>query len=105
MEKNYQIHISYRVMEDLSDIYNYIRKDSVYYAIKTKKEIGERILDLSFMPFIGRRLVDSENHDILNLREIFYKSYRIIYRVDSKTIYVRRVLHSARLLSKNLIKV
>jgi len=57
------------------------------------------------MPFIVRKLVDSENRDILNQREIIYKSYRIIYGVKSKIIYVRRVLHSARLLSQNLINV
>ena len=103
MEKHYQIHVSYKVKEDISDIYNYIQRDSIYYAVKTKNEIERRISNLTFSPFMGRRLVDSENHNIFNLREIFYKSYRIIYGVNSKTIYVRRVLHSARLLFPNLI--
>lgn len=103
--QNYQIELSNKALKDISDIYNYIRKDSVYYATITKNEIMARILNLSFMPFMGRKLIDSENNNILNLREIIYKSYRIIYGINSETIYVRRVLHSARLLSKNLIKV
>lgn len=103
--QKYQIELTNKALKDVSDIYNYIRKDSVYYATKTKNEIMARILNLSFMPFMGRKLVDSENNNILNQREIIYKSYRIIYGINSETIYVRRVLHSARLLSKNLIKV
>ena len=103
--QKYQIELTNKALKDISDIYNYIRKDSVYYATITKNEIMARILNLSFMPFMGRKLIDSENNNILNLREIIYKSYRIIYGINSKTIYVRRVLHSARLLSKNLIKV
>lgn len=105
MEKYYQIELTANFAEDISDIYNYIQKDSIYYAMKTKNEIEKRIQNLSFMPFMGRRLVDSENRNILNQRELIYKSYRIIYGVKSKIIYVRRVLHSARLLSQNLIKV
>lgn len=105
MERYYQIQLTANFFADISDIYNYIQRDSVYYAIKTKNEIGRRILNLTSMPFMGRKLVDSENNNILNQREIIYKSYRIIYGINSKTIYVRRVLHSARLLSQNLIKI
>lgn len=105
LERCFKIQLTRDFKEDISDIYNYIRKDSVYYATKTKNEIMARIFNLSFMPFIGRKLVDSENNNILNQKEIIYKSYRIIYGINSETIYVRRVLHSARLLSKNLIKV
>ncbi len=103
--KEYQIKLTDDVIGDISNIYNYIQRDSMYYAKKTKEEIVLRILNLSFMPFMGRKLVDFENNNILNLREIIYKSYRIIYGIQSKTIYVRRVLHSARLLSHNLVKI
>lgn len=100
----YQTELTDEAIEDVSDICNYIQRDSMYYALKTKNGIEERISNLIIFPFMGRRLVDSENHDIFNLREIFYKSYRIIYGIKSDIIYVRRVLHSARLISKNLIK-
>ena len=79
--QKYQIELTNKALKDISDIYNYIRKDSVYYAIKTKNEIEKRILDLSFMPFMGRKLVDSENNNILNQREIIYgrrKSFDLI---------------------------
>lgn len=40
-----------------------------------------------------------------NIREIIYKSYRIIYKIDSNTILILRVWHSARLLSINYIPI
>ena len=76
--REYQTGLTDEAIDDISDIYNYIQRDSIYYATKTKNEIEKRISNLIFYPFMGRRLVDSENHNIFNLREIFYKSYRII---------------------------
>lgn len=101
MEKKYQIQLFNSAQKDLEDIYNYIKKDSIYYAIKTKKEIEERISQLRYMPYMGRKL---ENFDIFKPRELIYKSYKIIYSIESDKIYIRRILHSARLLSLNLIK-
>lgn len=101
MEKKYQIQLFNSAQKDLEDIYNYIKRDSIYYAIKTKKEIEERISQLRYMPYMGRKL---ENFDIFKPRELIYKSYKIIYSIESNKIYIRRILHSARLLSLNLIK-
>lgn len=101
MEKKYQIQLFNSAQKDLEDIYNYIKRDSIYYAIKTKKEIEERISQLRYMPYMGRKL---ENFDIFKPRELIYKSYKIIYSIESDKIYIRRILHSARLLSLNLIK-
>ncbi len=101
MEKRYQIQLSNYAKEDINCIYNYIKQDSIYYAIKTKNEIKNRILELMYMPYLGKRL---ESFDILQFRELIYKSYRIIYSVNLNKVYIRRILHSARFLSLNLIK-
>ena len=62
--QRYQIELTNKTLRDISGIYNYIRKDSIYYAVKTNNEIEKRILNLSFMPFMGRKLIDSENNNI-----------------------------------------
>lgn len=56
---------------DLIDIYNYISKDSVYYAIKTVNEIINKTEILYMFPYSGRLLSDIENEDY---RELIYKS-------------------------------
>ena len=63
---------SWKARLDIIQIYNYIIEDSLYYSIKTVKEI----------------------------RELIYKSYRIIYEIKSNEILIRRIWHSSRLLSK-----
>lgn len=102
MEKEkYPIELTSYAQNDLEDIYNYIKRDSIYYAIKTKRGIEDRISELMHMPYMGRKL---ENFDIFTPRELIYKSYKIIYSIRLNKIYIHRILHSARLLSLNLIK-
>lgn len=78
---------------DLVEIYNYISKDSLYYARKTVREIVEKVEYLYEFPYMGRRL---NNIQYEEYRELIYKSYRIIYKVKSFKIYVHRIWHSAR---------
>ena len=88
--------------EDLIQIYNYILEDSVYFASKTIKEIINSTNTLIYFPYIGRIFPEISN---LEIRELIYKSYRIIYNIniDKNEILIRRIFHSARLLSKNII--
>jgi plasmid stabilization system protein ParE len=96
-----KIHWLEEAIEDLNQIYIFISQDSVYYAIKTTEEILKRADGLKRQPYIGRRII----HDNENIREIIYKSYRIIYKIDSNIILILRVWHSARLLSINYIPI
>lgn len=68
---------------------------------KTKKEIENRIYELMYMPYLGKEL---DSFYILKSRQLIYKSYKIIYSIHKNKIYIRRILHSARFLSLNLIK-
>ena len=88
---------SWKVRLDIIQIYNYIIEDSLYYSIKTVKEIREEVEDLKRFPYIGRKVPE---YDIYNIRELIYKSYRIIYEIKSNEILIRRIWHSSRLLSK-----
>lgn len=86
---------------DLIDIYNYISKDSIYYAMKTVNEIINKVEILHIFPYSGRILNDIVNEEY---RELIYKSYRIIYKIKISTIYIHRVLHSAREISNIFLK-
>ena len=78
--------------ESIEQIVEYIERDSIYYANKTAKEIIKRIKDLSIFPYMGRKIPEYNN---TNLREIIYKSYRILYKVNSK-IYILNIFHHSR---------
>ncbi len=64
--------------QDLRDIVNYIRRNSVHYAYLENKKIQEAIDQLSTQPIMGRTVPDQENE---NLREIIFRNYRIIYQI------------------------
>lgn len=85
--------------KDIIQIYNYICCNSIYYSIKTVEEIISLVDNLKIHPYMGRKV--PEFNDI-NKRELIYKSYRIMYKVEANKIFIRRVWHSARKLPKQL---
>lgn len=85
---------------DILQIYSYIYQDSVYYAVNTINGIAKRTDNLEIFPYMGRKVPE---YDIYNIRELIYKSYRIIYEVQLNKIIIHRIWHSARDLPKQLI--
>lgn len=80
--------------KDLKEIYNYISQDSIYYAKKTIREIKERIANLQFFPYSGRKIPEINQKNFL---EIIYKHYRIMYKIVSNNkILILRIFHSSR---------
>lgn len=87
---------------DLIQIYNYILIDSSYYAIKTVNEIMDKVKSIITFPYMFRKV---QIYDDENIREIIYKSYKIIYEIDSNKIFVHRIFHSSRLFTNSILKI
>lgn len=85
---------------DLIQIYSYIYQDSIYYSIKTVNDIVTLAGNLELLPYIGRKVPE---YNMDNIRELIYKSYRIIYEIQSNVVFIHRIWHSARNLPKQLI--
>ena len=87
-----KIIISDKVHKQIQEIVKYISQDSLYYAKKTKDAIYDKIKILSFMPYIGRKIPEY-NRD--NMREIIYKSYRIMYEImdSEQEIHIQNIIH------------
>lgn len=85
---------------DLIQIYNYIYQDSVYYSIKTINDILNLVENLKISQYMGRKVPE---YNLREIRELIYKSYRIIYEVKIGKILILRIWHSARNLPKQLI--
>lgn len=87
---------------DLLQIYNYISKDSVYYAKKVVNDIVDKSEHLTFFPNMGRKIEELEDEE---LREIVVYSYRMIYRiVDNSDIHVLAIVHCKRTLTDNMVE-
>ncbi len=85
---------------DLIQIYNYIYFDSVYYSIKTINDIIDLTENLKTSPYMGRKIPDYNEE---NKRELIYKRYRIMYKIESNNILINRIWHSARRMPIDLI--
>ena len=85
---------------DLTQIYNYIYEDSIFYAMKTVNKIVDLTQRIIIFPYMGRKVPEYSQEEI---RELIYKSYRIIYEIQSDMIYILRIWHSARKLPSKLI--
>ncbi|HYD21067.1 MAG TPA: type II toxin-antitoxin system RelE/ParE family toxin [Flavipsychrobacter sp.] len=82
-------------LQDLKDIYDFIRLDSKVYADKTLDAFFDRVEILPAQPRIGR-VVPERNDD--NIREVLLGNYRIMYFIGQlPTVIVYRVIHFSRL--------
>lgn len=86
----------------MAEIKNYIERDSVYYANKTIADILRRTENLKLFPSMGRYVPEVNSKE---MRELIYKSYRILYTFNSKNIYILRVIHHSRKISKLETKI
>jgi addiction module RelE/StbE family toxin len=81
---------------DLRDIFDYISKDSPHFAeLVTQQILGKAGL-IKSSPYMGRVVPEFNNPE---LREIIFKSYRIIYKLSGSEISIIRIYHASRTLS------
>jgi toxin ParE1/3/4 len=81
--------------DDLHDIVIFIARDSPKHAMSFGYEVISVADQLQFFPEHGRVVPEYRNPD---LREIIFRPYRIVYRVNHKRKFceIARVWHSAR---------
>lgn len=82
---------------DLGNIYSYISKhDSPEKAEHVLDQIEKKFVSLSEMPERGVCPKELLSLGICDYREIFFKPYRLIYRVVDKIVYVYLIVDGRR---------
>jgi toxin ParE1/3/4 len=86
-------------LQDLREIYKYIRRDSLHYAQREVQSIRSAIQKLKLNPLTGRKFEKSDDEFT---RELIYKNYRIVYDIiDNNQIIILTIHHHARLIANN----
>lgn len=85
-------------LNDIDNIALYISKDSEFYAKQFVEKLINTTLKLENFPEIGKTIRELPQS---GYREILFRKYRIIYRVEGDKVYIITVHHSARLLENN----
>ena len=80
-------------LADLEAIYDFIAKDSEYYARSFLEEIIQQPEKLIDFPEMGRIVPEADSNDI---RELIFQNYRIIYQLDDEIIMLLTVIHAKR---------
>ena len=96
----YRIEWSPKAAEDIETIALYISADSTAYAAAIVKKFLDTIRSLSRFPFSGRVVPEFDDE---NVREKIVHGYRIIYRIQVKTVTIAAVLHGRRLLESDML--
>ncbi|CAA6826724.1 MAG: Death on curing protein, Doc toxin [uncultured Sulfurovum sp.] len=89
---------------DLEEIITYIKMDSVSIAKKIFFEIKKECDELYYMPERKRIVPELQQIGILNYREIIYKRWRIIFKIEQERVYVLVVADSSRNLEDILLQ-
>jgi len=88
-------------VERLENIFEYISKDDISAAHKMVERIFKKVETLSKFPERGRKVPEVNREEI---REVFENEYRIIYRVESKKVFVLSIRNFKQLLpDKDLV--
>lgn len=89
------IHWTEPAVLDLESVRDYIARDSEYYAAEFVGRILNAIENLCILPNMRRRVPEVDDPEI---REIIFKSYRIIYQLDEDKgeLLVLAIIHAAR---------
>jgi len=106
--KDYQVIWSNSAKYDLESIIEYIKIDSISNAKKVFFEIKERCNNLYNFPLKYRVVPQLQQIGIIKYRELIYKRWRIIYKIDNKKVYILIVVDTSRniedLLFQRLLK-
>ena len=79
---------------DLQAIRDYIAHDSDHYAARFVARIIEAVEILESLPRIGRRVPEAP--ELPDVRELLFRNYRIIYRLEAERILILAVIHGSR---------
>lgn len=84
-----------RSISDLEEVGSYIARDNPDAANRWIAKLRARAQAASRLPLAGRIVPEFAEHEI---REVFERAYRIVYRVETGSIVVLTVQHGRRLL-------
>ncbi len=93
---NYQIIWTKSAEFDLETIIEYIKVENIEKAKRIFFEIKNQCNNLSTFPKSKRIVPELLQIGISKYRELIYKRWRIIYKIDKNTIFIVAVIDSSR---------
>ena len=106
--KSYKVIWTNNAKNDLENIIEYIKINSISNAKKMFLEIKEKCNSLYYFPMKYKIVPELQQIGVIKYRELIYKRWRIIYKIDNKKVYILVVIDTSRnmedLLFQRLLK-
>jgi len=97
MTKRFEVFLLDNAEKDIDEIYRYVKRhDSTEKAEGLFQNIEQVILNLHTSPLRGHYPPELERLNVLEYREVFFKTYRIIYEVAGASVFIHCVLDGRR---------
>ena len=101
----FQIHFTAGARNDLASIYSYIADhDSKAHADQVIQGILQAALSLKKIPERGNYPPELVQVEIRAYRQVFFKPYRIIYRISGREVFVLLIADGRRNLASVLLR-
>jgi len=81
---------------DLESIIEYIKTDGINIAKDIFFKLKEQCNNLSIFPTSRRIVPELQQIGILKYRELIFKRWRIIYKIENEKVYILIVVDSGR---------
>ena len=102
--KQYQVEWTDNAIYDLEKIIEYIKIDSISTAKNIFYEIKNSCNDLYYFPERKRIVPELQHISIVKYREIIYKRWRILFKIEKQRVDVLIVVDSSRNLEDILLQ-
>jgi plasmid stabilization system protein ParE len=99
--KKYKLRWTGAAKDDLNAIKRYIAQFAERTAVSYVKRIREHCLKRTNLPFAAPIVPEYQDETI---RESYFGSYRILYKIGPKQVTILRVFHGSRLLTDKEIE-
>jgi toxin ParE1/3/4 len=96
MSEQYEVKWTDQAEVDLEEIIQHIADINPDRAIQVLTEIRKKASDLKTFPERGRYVPELKSLGNMTYREIIYRPWRIIYRIDHKCVFVLAVIDARR---------
>lgn len=94
--KKFEVLWTKNATNDLEQIIEYIKLDSISIAKEIFIDIKNECKNLYYFPERKRVIPELQTIGIFKYREIIYKRWRIIFKIENKKVYILIVVDSSR---------
>jgi len=102
--EKYAVKMTQQAEDDLNEIITFIAKNNPQTAIKILGRIQAKIKTLDCFPSRGGYVAELLAKNIKDYRQITELPWKIIYRIDGKTVNILAIVDSRRDLQSILVK-